>query len=333
MAKTNIFGETAKMSSSKTVGETIKNNPAMERATRENPQLAIAIAEAGRLVSSAEEIDESVLRRIIETDSELKLASKDGKFKKELADFFAAVKDDKVAVGGAKILVPGSSGGGRTDGNLSEIPSLAGISDANNQRLLALLDAIPEAFSGRIITDEHHNTLRAAVRFIASLLDDAEKREVFVLNFAPYLMPADFEKIRERNFQWEVIYNQASVPDNLPEGDDVTVAGAFAVQLPNEAAIRQITVRGEGELEQTRSPKSFEMMLFSQPLDDKRGSIKEIVKLNLTERRGDFRVSERISDNIEVDNAKFQYFVSAVWTGNDNTRQVQIDSIQIVCER
>jgi hypothetical protein len=337
MAKVELFNMTAEKSSSKTVGETIKNKPAMERATRENPDLIIAIAEAGRKVSNENEIDENILRRIIEADPELKLAAKESNFKKELSEFFGDIKDNRVVVGGNKLPTPGGSSDVKPGGGSPEAPSV-GVSNAQNERLLALLNAIPYAYPGKIITDDHHNSLRQAVRFLASLLDDAAESEVFMLNFAPYLRPDIFVKNRQTNFDWEVIYDKASIPDELPQSDDdIVISGAFAVQLPDDALIRQMTVRGEGAFEQTKSPKSFKVNLFSQPLDGQKRDQKndDLITVNLTEKRGVFKVTEKPSaeDEQRVDNSAFQYFVEAVWEGSFNTRKFEISSLQIICER
>lgn len=90
----------------------------------------------------------------------------------------------------------------------------------------ALLDAIPTAEDGHVITSEYHNALRDAIRALAGL-GDAPGVATHVLTLAPAFFPEDSNA-------WDHALGLAS------KGNNAVANGWFPVQLPDGARIARM---------------------------------------------------------------------------------------------
>lgn len=220
-------------------------------------------------------------------------------------------------------------------------------------KLQFLLSAIPIAHPGNIITSEYHNALRDAVRALASRigLNVNPAAEFKILTFAPDFKPVPDN--RQQILRWEVSLNNATLPP-VGEGDDSTVIGGLQIQLPDNAEIFQMIVRGERQL-QPKSPQEFQVSLNRQKFGkDKRKQrlismdlkdvqkdnretgyfeAKESIKLSDEEAgvASDRSAASLVSDRKIVNNESWLYFVTAEWTGSANVAKFEIYSIQIIC--
>lgn len=221
--------------------------------------------------------------------------------------------------------------------------------DTNLQILLA---SIPIADPGNIITSEYHNALRDAVRALASRIGlsvnpVAEfKISTFAPNFVRSPPSKDVAGAVVQNIGWDVFFDRASIPAQFDVVKQ-TVSGGFIVQLPDNADIYQMTVRGE-KLEKDKSqPKNFKVKL--NRLEFGKQNPLTLIDIDLTSLKdGIFEESEvvklskieletitvnrqaNIDERKSVSNADFLYFVTAEWFGGaDNAAKANIHSIQI----
>ena len=220
--------------------------------------------------------------------------------------------------------------------------------------LQILLSSIPIADPGNIITSEYHNALRDAVRALASRIGLSVNpvAEFKVLTFAPNFIKSPPSKAvgaaNVQDAEWEVFFDHAAIPANV---NSVTqaVKGGFIVQLPDNADIYQMTVRGEKLDKDKPQPKNFKVRLNrlefgkDKPLtliDIELESLKDgffeesdVVKLSSAE-LDTITVNRQanIDERKSVSNADFLYFVTAEWFGGtDNAAKSNINSIQIFC--
>ncbi len=338
---TGKFSSVKKAVSAAEVGENIKSSKVIAKQTRENPELTIAIANAAERVTTEERLSEDVLNKIIESDSELKLAAKNKAFRKDLVEILG--KFQGVGSGGSRPSTPDKNtpsaqpssddeltdkfGFNRTDFTINEK-----VSSETYQRLLLALADIPYARSGDIITSEHHNSLRAVVRLLAALINDAS--EQFVLSFAPNFLPIALPKppreVEIRSGSWEVRFNRAAIPAEA----NGKVFGAFIVQLPEAARILGMIVRGKRVGERRENPKEFVVSLSAIPLKNDELEPKPLINFDLASEKDEFTAkASPKSSELRVKNETLLYAVIAAWEGSENTARFEINSIQIFCER
>lgn len=352
-----LFNILTKKSSPKTVGQQIKSNAAMEKATRDNPQLVIALANAGSAAAIENKVTDEIVKKIIDSDADLKIASQDSDFKRELSDMLKEINDGLVIVEGPKFNFPGSTGGSKGDstggGNAANVPEAKAVaapsvsktkpSSAMYQRLLSIVAEIPTAKPGAIITDEHHNTLREAVRLIAALVDDAREAEELILTIPPYFKSSDVDQREDKTVaEWDIVFNKAVVPEASARQEQINkVQGAMIIQLPQNALITKITLRGK-RLREEKSPKACALFLIRMPIEtDEKVTEKSnftlfdaLAAFDVKNEKGLFVKKIEPDDKLAtVDNEKFLYVVSAVWDGDNSTDRFEFYGIQIFCER
>jgi hypothetical protein len=207
-----------------------------------------------------------------------------------------------------------------------------------------LLNAIPIANQGNIITSEYHNSLRNALMAIAERMGLTIKpvSEMQLLTLAPKFLPTSQG---DAHGAWVATFDKAAL---APDANGV-VKGSLAVQLPDGAVIISMTVRGArvGD-EKDKPPKLFNVKLSRQKFDteasqitplitfklaDKKEKIKELndIKGSLPEDLDDApTVRSRVLDLSRVNNQAYQYFIEANWDGTKDTAKFEIYSIQIL---
>ena len=225
-------------------------------------------------------------------------------------------------------------------------------------KLQLLLSAIPLAHPGNIITSEYHNALRDAVRALASRigLSVNPTAEFKILSFAPDFLPLPNPPGTSPTGtvpanKWDVTLNRAAVPTanfdiKLP------VSGGVVVQLPDNASIMQIIIRGERLEREKPNPKSFNVRLNRQKFGKEKTppttlinldlaevkdgyfEEKQTVKLNSDELDSDTTTAQaKLADRRSVNNETHLYYVRADWEagGTDAAAKSEIHSIQIYC--
>ena len=314
----------------------IKSNPTVEKATRANPELLIAIANAGQQIAVKDSVTDDSINQIIEAEPELKLAAKDPRFRDEftgiLGNFVGTnippvfTPDNPPVVAQPPIGVtppPRENPVSIRDETLSE----------RVKYLLFLLNQIPHANPGDIITSEHHNSLRRAIRAVAASVEDDFGRLV-KLTFAPNFQPFAPDENKTRILNWEVFFNKAVIPNNL-DGERVTVDGAFAVQLPQNARLVTMIVRGNqgrGEREfRSECELSLNRVELGNIAADK---LTPLFVFDLTSAADMSTIKGTLTTDGKdlTDNSKYQYFVRALWRGAQDAVRFEIVSIQISCE-
>ena len=226
-------------------------------------------------------------------------------------------------------------------------------------KLQLLLNAIPIANPGNVITSEYHNALRDAVRALASRigLSVNPTAEFKILSFAPDFLPlsdAARSSPTAANLpppnKWEITLNRAAVPTanlniNLP------VSGGCVVSLPDDASILQMIVRGERLDKDKTNPKSFNVKLNRLRFGDEKTSPTTMINVDLAavkdgyfEEKQTVKLSKgeldlnnsiaqlTVADRRVVSNETHLYFVTADWlAGAETAAKSEIHSIQIYC--
>lgn len=314
----------------------IKSNPTVEKATRANPELLIAIANAGQHIAVKERVSDDLINQIIEAEPELKLAAKDRRFRDE----FAGILGELVGTKNPPVFTPdkppvvAQPPSGVTPPPRENPVSIRDETLSERVKyLLFLLDQIPHANPGDIITSEHHNSLRRAIRAVAASVEDDFGRLV-KLTFAPNFQPFAPGNENIRVLNWEVFYNKALIPNRF-EGERGTVDGAFAVQLPQNARVVKMIVRGNqgrGEREfRSECELSLNRVELGNEAEDK---LTQLIVFDLTSANDMSTIKGTVTTAGKdlTDNSKYQYFVRALWRGAQDAVRFEIVSIQISCE-
>ena len=128
--------------------------------------------------------------------------------------------------------------------------------------LQKLIRAIPFAAPGGLITDEYHNTLRAAVIAIGERLGLSlnPNAELGVLNFAPNFFPVLSPGNADERLNWTVTGDGALVPAISANELEKPVVGGCIISLPDLGDIHELVVWVLRE-ETAPPPKEFEIAL------------------------------------------------------------------------
>lgn len=309
------------------IGQLIKKSPVLMKAIKANPALALIIAEVAQKVAEMDKFSEKEFEKIINSNPDLKLAAKNPQFKAELLKLLKTV-----AEGGIIKPTPTPSGGSTSppdDGTADDSSDVS--ADELSLEILAYLSDIPIAHFGDIITSEHHNSLRRALYALADGVGNTVGKTL--LTFAPILLPVSFEK-KDNEHDWKIIFDKAVVPSTREQGGaGGSVSGAFVVQLPENFLIKGMIVRGKRANENADDPKKFEVSLARQEINKTNPKPADLITFDLREETGFFQKTETPkSTNLRVDNAKYQYFVTAFWQDEDDSTGFEIRAIQILCE-
>jgi hypothetical protein len=239
---------------------------------------------------------------------------------------------------------------GTTAGTLNPNAGTGIVQDSTeiDLRIQLLLNAIPIAHEGHIITSEYHNSLRDALLAIAKRLGLTIKpvSDTQLLTFAPNFLPEPDETIT----RWFIFFDKAIIHPRVNEMQSAVVRGAMTVQLPDDAVIEKLTVRGMHLISREKlPPKSFSIRLFRRKFDADRTKVELLIAHNLEKETGTFTkendikttlddsfdaatLEKRILDLSRVNNQKYQYFVMAEWEGGKETMKFEINSLQILCQ-
>jgi hypothetical protein len=206
-------------------------------------------------------------------------------------------------------------------------PNLFSIAQPNlsdpvavSNALPVLLNAIPVAQDGDVITAQYHNSLRDALIVLAAQAGPVLTGQPETYTYAPHFLQNDAGP------NWQQAGGLAT-PDASKSAN-----GFFVVQLPNGARIQNLTVTGR----RTGNPAaSFTVLLVRVNIND--ASPVTLISLDLRTAPDPFKVSQSLNvpgagpaaleEYRLVDTTAFTYLVTARVLGA--TDIVQINSITI----
>lgn len=305
----------------------IQAKPALVKTVKANSKLQAVITEVIRQTGEIDDFTEQDFEDLIKANPDLREAAKSSKVKEDIFALLTEVAKDKIIkipLRPERVIDPSD----KTD---EAAVSIEDTSESEN--FLEYLRDIPIARRGDIITSFHHNSLRNALYALAGGLGDTT--DLQILTFAPDFLPTSFTNNREeKTGNWKVIFNRAVVPSvNEQGGAGGTVTGAFAVRLPENFFIKSMIVRGRRSDEEADDPKKFDVSLLRYELGKAKPAPAVLLNVDLKDKTGFFQ-EEDVTTALksQVDNNKFQYFVSAYWQDADDSSGFEIHSIQIICE-
>jgi len=296
--------------------------PLLSAAAKKNTAFALAIANATETIAKAAKYSETFALQIIAANRQLTLAAQNLKLKAEMLKYFKAVFDQKLE----SIVVSTPAEADEPEVVEAEAEPEAATPDIVLE-IMTLLNGIPLARMGDIITSEHHNSLRRAVNALARGIGASAGQTI--LNIEPNFLPVN--QRLPAQFDWTVTFNKAIVPTNADTKDD-NVKGAFNVQLPNNANIQRMIVRGK-RIGDEGNPSEFFVTLNRLAYDTPNANPEVIVEIDLKTNVGPFKESANAKSASlgSVDNTKFQYFILGYWKNAGGSDRFEINSIQIFC--
>jgi hypothetical protein len=183
-----------------------------------------------------------------------------------------------------------------------------------------LLSIIPIAQEGHVITSEYHNSLRAALLSLASVVGVNPGTPTGPQDVTVTLSPTFFHAVFD---PWQTGIGVAGVPQG-----QATTQGWLPVELPDGALVKSMTVIGrrDGQV------ATFSVTLERQPVTG--GDFDEIITAHLANSAQLYNVTKPFQGTAglnEIDNKKYQYMIDAtVGRSGNATDLIQIYVIQLV---
>lgn len=183
--------------------------------------------------------------------------------------------------------------------------------------LQILLNSLPVAQAGNVITSAHLNALRTAILNLAAKIGGAALSPTQLLNFLPAFAPGSSGPA------WSLSDGTALAVAKVGGG---SASGWLPVQIPDGWAIQAMTVIGD----KTGSISAFTVELFKRALDG--SEPQAVMTTSLTRAADKFNVTTQASGTPPVvDNRSTGYFVTADVTYSGDTSQARVFAIQIIC--
>ena len=193
--------------------------------------------------------------------------------------------------------------------------------------LQTLINNIPTAEDGHVISRHYHNSLLEAVRELAKQVGTGTGLTDTSVTYAPVFLPITDGGARSP--EWVLSLGVASRPSNTN-----SARGWLPLQLPDDATIRSMTVTGQ----RSGTVLSCQVRLMRQTIAD--ATTVPIIIVNLRNVTGQpFRATGEVAgasvpiiqDFRTVDNEKYQYMVLAELTLASPTSDAIVDlyAIQI----
>lgn len=189
-----------------------------------------------------------------------------------------------------------------------------------------LVNAIPIAENGRVISSQYHNSLRAALLAIAGQLGADPTSGTETLTFAPSFLPSGDEP------PWSLSVGVATKP---PEAD--RARGWFPLQLPEGVRLQSMIVN----YRKTESVRSFQVQLLQQPLNDI--STTALITVSLGNAAAPFQVTGSVQvaearpaaleESVVINNSAYKYLVMASVDDQEANTAVQIFTIRVTYSR
>jgi hypothetical protein len=200
--------------------------------------------------------------------------------------------------------------------------------------LQAFLNAIPIAQDGDVITQEYHNSLRAAIARIAAYLGDTAIAPLVTVTAPPVLRPITGAS------EWELIVGGARV--SHPAADPHGTQGWMPLDVPNGTRIESYVARGRL---QGPKPASWPVRLVRREIiggDQHTIGTANVVTV-VQDNQGVFAAPGTI--NVDgaspaelegyrrVDSSKYLYFLSTDVIGLQDGTVAELDAIEVTCSR
>ena len=183
--------------------------------------------------------------------------------------------------------------------------------------LQILLNSLPVAQAGNIITSAHLNALRTAILNLAAKIGGAALSPTQLLNFLPAFAPG------QSGPAWALNDGIALAAPKVGGG---SASGWLPVQIPDGWAVQALTVIGD----KAGTISAFTVELFKRALDG--SEPQAVITTALTRAADKFTVTTQASGTPPVvDNRSTGYFVTADVAYTGDSSQARIFAIQIIC--
>jgi len=193
-----------------------------------------------------------------------------------------------------------------------------------------LMNAIPVAHSGDVVTEDYHNSIRNLLAAVVSQVGGQPVSQTINLAFAPGFLSSPGQT------PWVT-------SDGVANTGGPNTYGWLPLQLPDKVHIKSLTVIGQKNPTQTNPTGvigTFQVKLVRQAFTDTAPSTIIFIVLDdpsVPSAPATFQVpgSPVISNPLAaqmalVDNGSFKYFVTAKFGGDANA-SARINTIQVVC--
>ena len=185
--------------------------------------------------------------------------------------------------------------------------------------LQILLNSLPVAQEGTIITSAFFNSLRTAILALAAQIGGGAISPTQLINFLPAFT------VTQQSPAWMLDDGIASAPAKAGGG---SASGWLPLQLPDNLTIQAMTVLGD----KSGTITSFVVELFKRSLDG--SDAQGVITTSLAKAADQFNVTTQASGTPPVvDNRSTGYFVSADVTYTGDASQARIFAIQVICSR
>ena len=185
--------------------------------------------------------------------------------------------------------------------------------------LQILLNSLPVAQEGHVITSAHINSLRTAILALAAQIGGGAISPTQLLNFMPAFVPV------QQSPTWTLNDGVASAGPKTGGG---AASGWMPLQLPDGLTIQAMIVLGD----KSGTISSFVVELFKRALDG--SDPQSVITTSLVRAADQFNVTTQTSGNPPVvDNRSNGYFVTADVAFTGDTSQARIFAIQVICSR
>ncbi len=197
--------------------------------------------------------------------------------------------------------------------------------------LQTLINAIPTAHDGDVISSDSHNSVRTAVAALAAQFDSlAGGGTDTVITFSPTFFPVFVTGVKQA--EWIPSVGIASRAPGASDAD-----GWFPLQLPNQARINNLAVIGQ---KTGTVPLSLRVWMLRSAIANP--SNIQMININLKLTTGEpFQVTGDVTiagvspsvveEYRRVDNSAYQYFIEAKLVGAAVDTQVEFFAFQVSC--
>lgn len=184
--------------------------------------------------------------------------------------------------------------------------------------LQTLINAIPTAEEGRVITPNYHNTARAALVRLASLAGGPPATSKATLVYFP-----TFFRVGRKEPVWETGLGHSTRPETN------SAAGWFPVVLPDGSQVESMSVIGQ----KTGPVEGFELKMFLFSVSLVALQRHALMWIALEDATGGLFTREGVSysGTVTVDNSQNQYFVLASMSNAPEDLVIRLYAVRFVC--
>jgi hypothetical protein len=239
-----------------------------------------------------------------------------------------------------KALSKGTSGGTSTSSGGAAPTTGSSAPQQQFGNLMAMLNAIPIAINGDIITNEHHNTMRSALLIMAAQLGLATKTVAIEtpITYAPSFAT------NQGDTAWTIAQGKAIKPGaaakgwmsvSLPHGSTVEKMKIFGRSTGTTTGFTVKLIRQRFATDTNKTPPettivSVDLKTAGDPFT-KEGDVLSAAQAAAAASGSNAGTQGIKEDYEEVNNDIYKYFVVAELAGAANDAVAEIHAIQIVC--